>query len=99
MADSVNNPVYYTNVSIECIEAMRISFGPTATFNFCICNAFKYLWRFDGKGKEEDIRKALKYCDFAEEITGGVTWQVSEIRQVANKKLNELYADLENIDI
>ena len=59
MADSVNHPVYYTNVSIECIEAMRISFGPTATFNFCICNAFKYYGDLMVKVRKRTLERHL----------------------------------------
>lgn len=56
------NPDHYKNqCSIECIEAMQLAFGPIAVLNFCICNAFKYLWRHKNKNGMEDLDKAKWY--------------------------------------
>ena len=43
--DPVNRPAHYTSGGIECIDAMQAAFGAEAVKNFCLCNAFKYLWR------------------------------------------------------
>ena len=59
--DIVNNPSHYTDGSIECIDAMEAAYGIEAVIHFCMCNAFKYQWRFNKKNGEEDIRKAQWY--------------------------------------
>lgn len=62
--DTVNHPEYYKPENgIECIDAMIQQFGVEATANFCMLNAFKYLWRCKGKHETptEDIRKAEWY--------------------------------------
>lgn len=60
--DNVNHPQHYTECSIECIDAMYVAYGWKAVFDFCKCNAFKYLWRFKNKNGLEDINKAKWYC-------------------------------------
>lgn len=61
--DPVNHPNHYTNGSIECIDAMVESQGLEAVESFCLCNAFKYIWRHKLKNGVEDIRKAKWYLD------------------------------------
>ena len=56
------NPNYYKG-EIECIDAMIQTQGIEAVKNFCICNAFKYVWRWKQKGGVKDLRKALQYID------------------------------------
>ena len=63
--DNINPDHYKSSTSLECIEAMEISFGRTAVIDFCICNAFKYVWRWKNKNGVEDLDKALWYCDKA----------------------------------
>ena len=74
MNDIINHPSHYETDSIECIDAMRITQGEEAVKNFCICNAFKYLWRFRRKNGTEDIKKAIwylnKYVELTEESDG-----------------------------
>ena len=41
------------------IEAL----GATAVRDFCVCNAFKYLYRHKRKGGDEDIAKANWYLN------------------------------------
>ena len=58
--EAVNHPSHYSNGKYECIEVMTEIFGIEATQNFCVLNAFKYLWRGDHKGKKaEDIKKRV----------------------------------------
>ena len=65
--DNVNHPAHYEGqTSIECIEAMQIAFGKKAVIDFCMCNAFKYLWRHSRKNGQEDLRKARWYLDRAD---------------------------------
>lgn len=68
--DNVNHPNHYTG-KYECIDVMIETQGIEATKNFCICNAFKYLWRHDRKNGVEDVKKAAWYLDkFIELETG-----------------------------
>lgn len=69
--DVVNHPAHYEGqTSIECIEAMQISFGKKAVIDFCMCNAFKYLWRHRHKNGREDLQKAQWYLNRADELIG-----------------------------
>lgn len=69
--DMVNSPSHYQSYgsnSVECIDAMEAAFGKTAVANFCICNAFKYLWRHSSKNGMEDINKAIWYLNKYKEL-------------------------------
>lgn len=67
--DRVNHPNHYEG-KYECIEEMIRVFGKTYVSNFCMCNAFKYIWRWQKKNGYEDIRKAdwylTKCCELLE---------------------------------
>lgn len=64
MSDNVNHPAHYETNGIECIDAMVASQGAEAVRNYCVCNAFKYIWRHQHKGKSvEDIQKAIWYLN------------------------------------
>ena len=69
--DVVERPQHYTSTSIECIDAMRETQGDEAVKDFCVCNAFKYLWRHNSKNGDEDVRKASWYLNKAVEIMDG----------------------------
>jgi hypothetical protein len=61
MDDNVNHPKHYTSdpSGVECIAI-------TKHRNFCIGNAFKYLWRAglkDEKKTIEDLKKAIFYIE------------------------------------
>ena len=63
--DNVNHPKHYEkNTSLECIDAMKFAVGTEGVIYFCLCNAFKYLWRCDFKNGAEDIEKARWYVDY-----------------------------------
>jgi hypothetical protein len=66
--DNINPSHYKDSCSIECIESMIIAFGAEAVYDFCICNAYKYLWRHKNKNGMEDINKAIWYVNKAEWI-------------------------------
>lgn len=66
--DDVNHPYHYTQGNIECIDAMKEAFGATALQHFCICNAFKYIWRAEHKNGMEDVDKALWYLNKYKEL-------------------------------
>jgi hypothetical protein len=61
--DPVNRPAHYTSGGIECIDAMQTAFGAEAVKDFCLCNAFKYLWRHRSKNGVEDLKKARWYLN------------------------------------
>lgn len=63
---NVNHPHHYNRGGIECIEAMLSAFGRASVREFCVINAFKYIWRYKEKGHEnEDLEKAKWYIDYA----------------------------------
>lgn len=65
--DMVNNPSHYQSMTgglnIDCITAMRAAFGDDVVTDFCICNAFKYVWRHQSKNGKQDIEKAVWYLN------------------------------------
>jgi hypothetical protein len=67
--DAVNHPSHYTDGKIEVINFIR-----DKKLDFCRGNVVKYICRAGKKSKEtelKDLRKALKYCEFAiEELEG-----------------------------
>lgn len=62
-ADVVNHPSHYETGKFECIDVMCEAVGVEAVKNFCICNAFKYIYRHKRKNGVEDIKKAKWYID------------------------------------
>lgn len=68
--DNVNHPYHYDgSTSIECIEAMETMFGRAMAYDFCVCNAFKYIWRHRNKNGLEDLNKAQWYLNKAKEYS------------------------------
>lgn len=92
--DSVNHPAHYeSQTSLECIDVMEIAFGANAVGDFCLCNAFKYLWRYKHKGGKEDLRKAKWYLDRFEVIESEYadTYEnYVKMRALTDKALEEL---------
>ena len=69
MADNVNHPSHYEgSTSIECIEAMELMFDFYDVQQFCLCNAFKYIWRHKYKNGLEDLDKAQWYINHAVQL-------------------------------
>lgn len=67
--DNVTHPYHYADsCSLECIQVMELVFGNDAVVEFCLCNAFKYMWRHKNKGGQEDLKKARWYLDHAQDI-------------------------------
>lgn len=66
--DNVNHPKHYeSSCSLECIEVMTLTYGKKMVWDFCIGNAFKYMWRFKNKSGKEDLRKAEWYIRYVED--------------------------------
>jgi hypothetical protein len=61
--DPVNHPSHYETGKFECIEVMEEALGRDAVEGFCVCNAFKYLYRSQRKNGLEDLEKAKWYLD------------------------------------
>lgn len=88
--DPVNHPSHYEKqCSLECIDVMEACFDYDAVFDFCVCNAFKYLWRHKFKNGDEDLKKAAWYIDKAETIM----YDVGDEEHLMGKliKAQELY--------
>lgn len=63
--DNVNHPAHYETGKFECIDVMLETQGKQAVTDFCVCNAFKYLYRHGRKNGVEDLKKARWYLDKA----------------------------------
>lgn len=68
--DMVNHPSHYETGKFECIDVMIETQGVEAVKHFCICNAFKYLYRHNNKNGAEDIKKAIWYLNKYVELDG-----------------------------
>lgn len=67
--DMVNHPPHYELGGIECIDVMQAVYGVKAVKHFCMCNAFKYLFRTNRKNGEEDVDKAMWYLTKWKELS------------------------------
>ncbi|EBC7361166.1 DUF3310 domain-containing protein [Salmonella enterica] len=62
--DNVNRPVHYAQGTIECIDAMTAAtVNKTGIEAVCVANVIKYLWRYELKNGEEDVKKAQWYLN------------------------------------
>lgn len=66
--DKINPAHYKERTSIECIDAMIMTFGAKRTAEYCVQNAYKYVWRYKYKNRLEDLKKAEWYLDKFEEL-------------------------------
>ena len=66
---NISHPDHYMGTSLECIDAMVITFGYRSTFDFCSGCVFKYLWRYKLKNGDEDLQKAQIYYNMAASIS------------------------------
>lgn len=60
---NIDSPSHYVAGEYECIDVMLATQGTRAVMDFCLCNAFKYLYRCRKKNGVEDIKKAAWYLD------------------------------------
>lgn len=68
--DNVNHPAHYETGKFECIDVMVETQGKEAVKAYCLCAAFKYLYRHKRKNGLEDIKKARWYLDKFIELEG-----------------------------
>ena len=82
--DNVNHPAHYNTGKYESIDVMVETQGVDAVKNFCICNAFKYIYRHRFKNRTEDIKKAIWYLNKYVELNE-LTTDESQEEKTANK--------------
>lgn len=70
-AAEIDHPAHYAG-KFECIDALLETMGRDDVRAFCLCNAFKYLWRCKKKHEtpEEDVEKAVWYLQKYLELDG-----------------------------
>ena len=61
MENSIN-PLHYKG-EIECIEAIKASMSKENFKGYLRGNIMKYIWRFERKGGQEDLKKAQWYLN------------------------------------
>lgn len=61
--DNVNHPSHYETGKYQCIDVIEETQGTEAVKDFCICNAFKYIYRHRHKNGLEDVKKAAWYLN------------------------------------
>ncbi len=61
--DPVHHPSHYETGKYECIDVMEEALGRDAVEGFCLCNAFKYIYRSGRKNGTEDLEKAVWYLN------------------------------------
>jgi hypothetical protein len=71
MTDFVNHPPQYNTGKFESIDVMVETQGVEAVKDFCVCNAFKYIYRHKNKNGLEDIKKAIWYLNKYVELEDG----------------------------
>ena len=67
----IDHPTHYA-IKFECFDAMLETMGRDYVRAFCLCNAFKYLWRCKKKHEtpEGDVEKAVWYLQKYLELEG-----------------------------
>ena len=67
--EMVNHPDHYQGAN-ECLVVMQAMFGIEAVKYFSMLSAFKYRFRSQKKGGEEDIKKAEFYETYLIQLGG-----------------------------
>ena len=89
--DNVNHPALYNTGKYESIDVMVETQGVNAVKNFCICNAFKYIYRHRFKNGVGDIKKAIWYLNKYIELNELTTDEV-ELKPMG-KSADAMYID------
>lgn len=92
--DKINPAHYKERTSIECIDAMIMTFGAKRTAEYCVQNAYKYVWRHKYKNRLEDLKKAEWYIDKFEEL---VVLCELEINEAAEERYKEIVVILRHL--
>ena len=101
--DNVNHPAHYNTGKYESIDVMVETQGVDAVKNFCICNAFKYIYRHRFKNGVEDIKKAVwylnKYIELNEKEWEMKTILVPYDENMTKEELLKAIADVMESDV
>lgn len=92
--DAINPDHYKNSCSLECIDVMRITFGDLAVGYFCLCNAFKYMWRYKNKNGEEDLQKAEWYVTYVADMLSVEATDLSPSIVKLHERLTRLLKEL-----
>lgn len=70
-AAEIDHPTHYA-IKFECFDAMLETMGRDYVRAFCLCSAFKYLWRCKKKRDthEDDVKKAVWFLQKYLELEG-----------------------------
>lgn len=95
--EQVNHPIHYQNNGKECIDLMIEKYGLLATIDFCILNAFKYIFRCgrkEGNPNYQELNKAEWYLKWADEHNVFSDYNtMANILELQNK-INNLRRDI-----
>ena len=97
--DNVSHPQHYTGQgAFECIEIMQLLFSPQEMNAFCLCNAFKYVWRAEYKNnKEEDLKKAEWYVKKSSEVESDPFFKDASVREKHASIRNKLRVKIQDM--
>lgn len=87
--DNINPDHYKNQTSLECIESMELIFGYQKTFDFCLLNAWKYIWRWKNKNGKEDLDKAKWYCERAFQYVDLLGENPKRLERIHNYVMNQ----------
>ena len=73
LAEQVNKPSHYIQGGIECIDAIRAQLSEEEYRGYLRGNIVKYVWRYRGKNKVEDLMKAEVYLGWLMKLEGHST--------------------------
>lgn len=62
--DAVSHPAHYISGGIECIDCIKAALGEYF-MGFLIGNVIKYTYRYKDKNGVEDLKKGMKYLEWA----------------------------------
>ena len=63
MAKDNINPNHYKQGQVECIDAIESSMTKDQFKGYLKGNIIKYMWRYENKGKVEDLKKSQWYLN------------------------------------
>lgn len=87
MSDNVNHPSHYQSAcGLECIDALRAFLTPEEFRGLCKGQAVEYILRERGKGRDEDVRKAIWWLEEMEE-PHETLFSILKIRNDAERRL------------
>ena len=97
--DKINPDHYKSETSLECIEAMELIFGQEAVLNFCVCNAWKYIWRWKNKNGIEDLHKAEWYtnrtCHYSDVESSELHYMIGRMHEYIVTEIDKWEAEHE----